>query len=162
RDVRADARGPRADDLPRALVDRGAAHPAGDRRSLSGQPRARAPAREAHARPAQEVPRGRARHVGRHRRAEPRGTARCYARAAVTGTLFIVGTPIGNLEDLSPRAARVLREADVVAAEDTRAARVLLAHADALGAPNPGRKLVSYFEGNEAERAGELAAALRG
>ena len=47
------------------------------------------------------------------------------------GTLFIVGTPIGNLEDLSPRAARVLREADLIAAEDTRGAKVLLAHAGA-------------------------------
>jgi 16S rRNA (cytidine1402-2'-O)-methyltransferase len=82
-------------------------------------------------------------------------------RDAVTGTLFIVGTPIGNLEDLSLRAARVLREADVIAAEDTRSARFLLATADALGAANPGRKIVSNFEGNEAERAGELAEALR-
>jgi 16S rRNA (cytidine1402-2'-O)-methyltransferase len=79
----------------------------------------------------------------------------------VLGTLFIVGTPIGNLEDLSLRAARVLREADVIAAEDTRAARLLLGHADALGPVNPARKVVSYFEGNEAERQGELALALR-
>jgi 16S rRNA (cytidine1402-2'-O)-methyltransferase len=77
------------------------------------------------------------------------------------GTLFIVGTPIGNLEDLSPRAARILREADLVAAEDTRSARTLLAHADALGPANPARRLVSYFDGNEAERAGGLVAALR-
>jgi 16S rRNA (cytidine1402-2'-O)-methyltransferase len=77
------------------------------------------------------------------------------------GTLFIVGTPIGNLEDLSPRAARVLREADLVAAEDTRAARLLLGHADALGTSRRDRKVVSYFEGNEAERTGELVAALR-
>ena len=49
----------------------------------------------------------------------------------MTGTLFIVGTPIGNLEDLSLRAARVLREADLIAAEDTRAARLLLAQVDA-------------------------------
>ena len=77
------------------------------------------------------------------------------------GTLFIVGTPIGNLEDLSLRAARVLREADLIAAEDTRAARHLLAHVDALGPSNPARRIVSNFEGNEAERADEVAGALR-
>ena len=79
----------------------------------------------------------------------------------MSGTLFIVGTPIGNLEDLSLRAARVLREADLIAAEDTRAARVLLAHVDALGASNPGRKVVSNFDGNEAERSAQIAGALR-
>jgi 16S rRNA (cytidine1402-2'-O)-methyltransferase len=79
----------------------------------------------------------------------------------VIGTLFIVGTPIGNLEDLSLRAARILREADVIAAEDTRTAKLLLAHVDALGPSNRERKVVSYFEGNEAARAGELADALR-
>jgi 16S rRNA (cytidine1402-2'-O)-methyltransferase len=77
-----------------------------------------------------------------------------------SGTLYIVGTPIGNLEDLSLRAARVLREADVIAAEDTRAAKTLLAQADAHGPVNPARRIVSLFEGNEAERAAELAAAL--
>jgi 16S rRNA (cytidine1402-2'-O)-methyltransferase len=46
------------------------------------------------------------------------------------GTLYIVGTPIGNLEDISLRALRVLREVDVVAAEDTRSARTLLQHYD--------------------------------
>lgn len=76
------------------------------------------------------------------------------------GTLYIVGTPIGNLEDLSLRAARILREADLIAAEDTRAAKVLLAQVDALGTPNPARRVISYFEGNEAERAAELGAAL--
>ncbi len=45
-----------------------------------------------------------------------------------SGKLFVVGTPIGNLEDLSPRAARVLREVAVVAAEDTRHTRGLLSH----------------------------------
>lgn len=75
-------------------------------------------------------------------------------------TLFIVGTPIGNLEDLSPRAARVLREADVVAAEDTRRVAVLLQTADAGGAVNPGRRVVSLFEGNEAMRAESLAVQL--
>ncbi|MGE0551489.1 MAG: 16S rRNA (cytidine(1402)-2'-O)-methyltransferase [Kofleriaceae bacterium] len=77
------------------------------------------------------------------------------------GTLFVVGTPIGNLEDLSLRAARVLREVDVIAAEDTRAAKTLLNHADALGPVNPARKLISLFEGNEASRSDELIAALR-
>jgi 16S rRNA (cytidine1402-2'-O)-methyltransferase len=80
----------------------------------------------------------------------------------VEGTLFIVGTPIGNLEDLSLRAARILREADLIAAEDTRAARLLLGQVDALGASNPGRKVVSNFDGNEAERSAEIAEALRG
>jgi 16S rRNA (cytidine1402-2'-O)-methyltransferase len=79
----------------------------------------------------------------------------------VIGTLFIVGTPIGNLEDLSLRAARILREADVIAAEDTRTAGQLLAHVDALGPRNPARKVVSYFEGNEAGRADQLVEALR-
>lgn len=77
------------------------------------------------------------------------------------GTLFIVGTPIGNLEDLSLRAARVLREADLIAAEDTRAARHLLTHVDALGPSNPARRIVSNFEGNEVQRADEVARALR-
>jgi 16S rRNA (cytidine1402-2'-O)-methyltransferase len=78
----------------------------------------------------------------------------------MSGTLFIVGTPIGNLEDLTLRAARVLREADVVAAEDTRSAMTLLRHVDALGAANPARKLISYFEGNEAEREDQIVEAV--
>jgi 16S rRNA (cytidine1402-2'-O)-methyltransferase len=78
----------------------------------------------------------------------------------MTGTLYVVGTPIGNLEDLSLRAARVLREADVIAAEDTRAAKLLLSHADAHGPVNPARRIVSLFEGNEAERSVELVRAL--
>ncbi len=48
-----------------------------------------------------------------------------------TGTLHVVATPIGNLGDLSPRAADVLRAADVVVAEDTRRTRILLAHVGA-------------------------------
>jgi 16S rRNA C1402 (ribose-2'-O) methylase RsmI len=77
------------------------------------------------------------------------------------GTLYVVATPIGNLEDLSPRAARVLREADVVAAEDTRAAGVLLERADGGGPVKAGRRVRSMFEGNEAERAAELVVELR-
>jgi 16S rRNA (cytidine1402-2'-O)-methyltransferase len=77
-----------------------------------------------------------------------------------SGVLYIVGTPIGNLEDLSLRAARILRSVDVVAAEDTRTAKRLLDHVDALGRPNMNRKLISYFEGNEAERSDEIVRAL--
>jgi len=69
------------------------------------------------------------------------------------GTLFVVATPIGNLEDLSLRAARILREADLILAEDTRAVRVLLDRVDALGGGlNPRRRVTSLFEGNEAAR----------
>jgi 16S rRNA (cytidine1402-2'-O)-methyltransferase len=78
----------------------------------------------------------------------------------MNGTLFVVGTPIGNLEDLSLRAARVLREVDLIAAEDTRSAKTLLHHVDALGHVNPIRRVISYFEGNEAEREEELYDAL--
>lgn len=76
------------------------------------------------------------------------------------GTLYIVGTPIGNLEDFSPRAARVLREADLIAAEDTRSAKTLLAQADAQGTVNPTRRLISYYKDNESEREPELRDAL--
>lgn len=76
------------------------------------------------------------------------------------GVLYVVGTPIGNLEDLSLRAARILREADVIAAEDTRAAKTLLAQADSLGPHNEARRIVSLFEGNEAHRSEELVRAL--
>jgi 16S rRNA (cytidine1402-2'-O)-methyltransferase len=71
------------------------------------------------------------------------------------GKLFIVGTPIGNLEDITLRAVRVLREADVVAAEDTRRTGVLLAHFDI------HKPMVSCHEFNEARRAAELLQKLR-
>jgi 16S rRNA (cytidine1402-2'-O)-methyltransferase len=64
-------------------------------------------------------------------------------QATATGTLFLVGTPIGNLEDIGLRAIRVLREADIIACEDTRVTRGLLVrHAI-------GGKLFSYRQGNE-------------
>ena len=44
------------------------------------------------------------------------------------GTLFIVGTPIGNLEDMTPRGARVLGQVGLIVAEDTRVTRRLLSH----------------------------------
>lgn len=71
------------------------------------------------------------------------------------GTLYLVATPIGNLEDLTHRAVRVLGEVDLIAAEDTRAAQVLLQRYSIR------RPLVSYFEGNEAARAEELLARLQ-
>ena len=61
-------------------------------------------------------------------------------------TLYVVGTPIGNLEDLSPRAARVLRTVALVAAEDTRVARRLLTHLET----RP--RLISFNEHNWRER----------
>ena len=72
------------------------------------------------------------------------------------GTLYLVATPIGNLSDLSPRAMKVLSEADFIAAEDTRNTAKLLAAFDI------HRPMVSYFEHNKRERgeiiAGRLAA----
>lgn len=59
------------------------------------------------------------------------------------GTLYLVATPIGNLEDLSARALRVLREVHLVAAEDTRVTRKLLTHFDV------HTRLVSYYEHNK-------------
>lgn len=66
------------------------------------------------------------------------------------GVLYIVGTPIGNLEDITYRAVRILKEADLVACEDTRQTRKLLDH---YGIEKP---LVSYHEHNETARAQEL------
>jgi 16S rRNA (cytidine1402-2'-O)-methyltransferase len=74
----------------------------------------------------------------------------------VVGTLWLVGTPIGNLGDLSDRARDTLARADVVACEDTRRTRALLTH---LGI---GRtKLISFFEGNEERRVPQLLEELR-
>ena len=72
----------------------------------------------------------------------------------MTGTLFIVATPIGNLEDITQRALRVLREADLIACEDTRHTRKLLSRFDISTAT------ISYHEHNEDARAEELCALL--
>ena len=71
------------------------------------------------------------------------------------GRLVICPTPIGNLEDVTLRVLAALRDADVVACEDTRRSRVLL---DRYGVTAP---LVSYHEHNERERSGELVARMR-
>jgi 16S rRNA (cytidine1402-2'-O)-methyltransferase len=71
------------------------------------------------------------------------------------GTLYVVATPIGNLEDLSARALRILREVDLVACEDTRRTGLLL-RAQGIGTP-----LTSYFEHNEEEKTDRLLDQLR-
>jgi 16S rRNA (cytidine1402-2'-O)-methyltransferase len=70
------------------------------------------------------------------------------------GTLYVVGTPIGNLEDITLRALRVLRECALIAAEDTRKTRILL---DRYGIEKP---MISYFEHNEAARIPQILEAL--
>ncbi|HWD99249.1 MAG TPA: 16S rRNA (cytidine(1402)-2'-O)-methyltransferase [Bryobacteraceae bacterium] len=72
----------------------------------------------------------------------------------MTARLYIVSTPIGNLEDITYRAVRILREVDVIACEDTRTTRRLL---DRYGIST---RTVSYHEHNEQERAEELVARL--
>jgi 16S rRNA (cytidine1402-2'-O)-methyltransferase len=71
------------------------------------------------------------------------------------GALYVVSTPIGNLDDITLRAVRILGSVDLIAAEDTRTTKVLLDH---LGIRKP---IVSYFSHNERRRAGELIAALK-
>jgi 16S rRNA (cytidine1402-2'-O)-methyltransferase len=68
----------------------------------------------------------------------------------MAGTLYLVSTPIGNLEDITHRAVRILSEVDVIACEDTRHTRKLLNHYGI------NTKTVSYHEHNERERAAEL------
>jgi 16S rRNA (cytidine1402-2'-O)-methyltransferase len=73
----------------------------------------------------------------------------------VTGRLVVCPTPIGNLEDVTLRVLAALRDADIVACEDTRRTRVLLDRYGVRG------HLVSYHEHNESERAAELVARMR-
>ena len=70
------------------------------------------------------------------------------------GTLFLVATPIGNLDDISVRALRTLREARLIAAEDTRRTKQLLTH---FGITRP---LTSYFEHNKLAKLDTILAAL--
>ena len=68
----------------------------------------------------------------------------------MTGTLYIVATPMGNLEDITFRAVRILKEADIIAAEDTRHSRKLLNH---YGISTP---MTACHEHNEAQRSADL------
>jgi 16S rRNA (cytidine1402-2'-O)-methyltransferase len=74
------------------------------------------------------------------------------------GRLVLAATPIGDVEDASPRLRRLLAEADVIAAEDTRRLRALVARLEV----RPSGRLVSYHEHNEAYRAEELLDVVRG
>ena len=73
-----------------------------------------------------------------------------------SGYLYVVATPIGNLEDITLRALRVLAEADIVAAEDTRHSRALL------GRHGLDRKMLAFHEHNEAQQAPLLLGRLKG
>src|SRR3954467_8390019 len=70
-------------------------------------------------------------------------------------TLYLVATPIGNLEDITLRALRTLKECDVVAAEDTRRTGLLLKHFQI------SKPMLSYFQFNEAKRSEEIIDRLR-
>lgn len=72
----------------------------------------------------------------------------------MSGKLYVVGTPIGNLEDFSPRAVRILSEVDFVAAEDTRVTLKLLNHFEIK------KPLISYFEHNRFEQGAAILARL--
>ena len=75
--------------------------------------------------------------------------------AELSGTLYVVATPIGNLEDMSYRAVRILSEVALIAAEDTRHSRRLLDHY------NIRSRLISCHEHNEQERSAELVSRLQ-
>jgi 16S rRNA (cytidine1402-2'-O)-methyltransferase len=82
--------------------------------------------------------------------AKKRAKAKTAPSEPEAGCLYVVSTPIGNLEDISLRALRVLKEADVIACEDTRQTMKLLTHFDI------PKRMVSYHEHNELTRAPEI------
>ena len=74
----------------------------------------------------------------------------------MSGKLYVVGTPIGNLSDFSPRAIETLRNVDFIAAEDTRVTAKLLNHFDIK------KPMLSYYEHNKKEKGGDIIARLLG
>ncbi|MBM4168570.1 MAG: 16S rRNA (cytidine(1402)-2'-O)-methyltransferase [Ignavibacteria bacterium] len=76
-------------------------------------------------------------------------------KRSLNGTLYLVATPIGNLEDITYRAVRILAEVDLIAAEDTRKTKILLDRY------NISKPMVSYFSQNEVRRIPELMSRLQ-
>ncbi len=85
-----------------------------------------------------------------------KGTEQREKNKVEGGTLYLVATPIGNMDDVSERAAKVLAEVDFIAAEDTRRSGLLLSR---LGISRP---MLSYHDHNRAERGSEIVARLVG